>query len=139
MTCVAPYVDQSPNAPNLDTLGVFRCPTGWNAGAQTASNQQTYNYNCHSNPLTEAPPVNPTSSNGYYFSFPSLSLFEHPQSTIILSCWWYFLWSGNWTSPPADTHPGGRPIAYLDGHVELVTDPAYYLNGAPPMSALTVY
>jgi len=141
MARVAPYVGEPPAAANLDTLGVFRCPAGWSAGAWTAapSNQATYWYNCHSTPFAETPAYSPTGTNSYYFSSPSLSLFNHPSQTIILCCWWFYLWSGNWTSPPGDTHSSGRPISYLDGHVEFQTAPAYYQNGAPPMSALAVY
>ena len=141
MACVAPYVGEPSAAANLDTLGVFRCPAGWNAGAWTAApgNQATYWYNCHSTPFAETPANSPTGTNTYYFSFPSLSLFNHPSQTIILCCWWFYRWSGNWTSPPGDTHSNGRPTSYLDGHVEFQTDAAYYQNGAPPMSALAVY
>jgi prepilin-type processing-associated H-X9-DG protein len=139
MQCVAPYVGQPPNAANLDTLGVFRCPAGWISGARSASNQQTYWYNCHSLPFAETPAISPTGINAYYYSFPSLNLFQHPAQTIILSCWWFYLWSGNWTTPPSDTHQGGRPVAYLDGHVVVETAAAYFQNGGPPMSAISQY
>jgi prepilin-type N-terminal cleavage/methylation domain-containing protein/prepilin-type processing-associated H-X9-DG protein len=140
-TCVAPYLGLSATASNLTTLSVFRCPAGWTAGARTAaaSNQATYNYNCHPNPFYETPANSPTGTNTYYFSSPPLSLFNHPAQTIILSCWWFFLWGGNWTTPPGDTHSNGRPVAYLDGHVVFQTGPTYYQYGAPPMSALTQF
>jgi prepilin-type N-terminal cleavage/methylation domain-containing protein len=141
MNYLAPYVGQPSSAPNLSSLGVFRCPAGWNAGAQYAAtgNQATYWYNCHSYPFAESPGINPTSTNTYYFSSPPLSLFIHPDQTVILACWWFYVWNGNWTTPPSDTHAGCRPVAYLDGHVVLQTGTDYYVNGAPPMSALTVY
>jgi prepilin-type N-terminal cleavage/methylation domain-containing protein/prepilin-type processing-associated H-X9-DG protein len=141
MANIAPYVGQSASAPNLNTLGVFRCPAGWVAGAQNASpaNQATYWYNCHSLPFAETPADAPAGANSYYYSFPSLALFNNQDQTIILACWWYFLWSGNWTTQPGDTHSSGRPTAYLDGHVVCETDPAFYQYGGPPMSAIQAY
>lgn len=130
-TGIAPYVGLSGTDPNLRSEGVFRCPSGWLAGASSAigpQNQQTYNYNYH-------PP--PFGLN--IAEFPPLADFPHPDQTLLITCWWFFRWSGNWTAPPSTTHPGGRPTAYLDGHVVYEESPPFYQYGSPPTTVLTQY
>ena len=133
---IAQYVGLNKSTPvaTLETQGVFRCPAGWNAGAQTASDQRTYQYNSNSAPFLAIPAS--TSVPSHYYASPSISSFLHPSDTIIISCWWFYLWSLNWQAPPSTTHTIGRPIAYLDGHVVVEMEPPYYQYGSPPISAL---
>jgi type II secretory pathway pseudopilin PulG len=133
-TAIAPYLGLQSSDPNLQTKGVFRCPSGWLAGADTASDQRTYNYNFHSEPFT----VNTNSVTQVYKS-PALGEYLHPDQTLVITCWWFFRWSGNWTTPPSTTHPSGRPTGYLDGHVVVETAPPFYQNGSPPNAALVQY
>jgi prepilin-type N-terminal cleavage/methylation domain-containing protein/prepilin-type processing-associated H-X9-DG protein len=135
---IAPYLGMNASDSNLLTEGVFRCPSGWVAGASASSSKQTYNYNCHPYPFA----ANTTSAAAQFASCPSVTAFVHPDQTVTLTCWWYFRWGGwsaNVTTPPSTTHPNGRPTAYLDGHVVIETTPAFYEYGSPPSAALNQF
>jgi len=137
-TNMAPYLGMDPNDPTLLYSGVFRCPSGWLAGAKSASNKATYDYNYHSGPFL----TNTSTALEQWDASPSLSAFIHPSQTIIIFCSWRFIFGTgpvNATTPPSSTHPGGRPCGYLDGHVNIETAPDFYLYGAPPSDALNAF
>jgi prepilin-type N-terminal cleavage/methylation domain-containing protein/prepilin-type processing-associated H-X9-DG protein len=137
-TSMAPYLGMNPNDPALVYTGPFRCPSGWLAGASTASNKATYDYNYHSGPFQ----TNALTALDQWNASPPLSAFPHPGQTIIIFCSWRYIFGTgpvNATTPPSSTHPGGRPCGYLDGHATIETAPAFYLYGAPPSDALNAF
>ena len=140
MTMIAPYVgvsDKGPDIPNITKTGVFRCPSGWAAGASQSAHGGTYNYNYQLTPFI-------LSGTNSLTAQPKLINFNHPSQTITFYCWWQFKWDlGNMNiraaGPPSSTHTNGRPMGYLDGHVAVDADPANWKNSAPPFSTLSAY
>ena len=121
-------------------FGRLRCPTGWNAGARTASNQATYWYNCHSTPFAETEASSPTGTTPIITAHPPFFFLNISIKRLYFPAGGSTCGRGNWTSPPGDTHSNGRPVAYLDGPPMVFnTAPAYYQNGAPPQADLAVY